>query len=151
MKKLRPRGGPWSTRVVHGMGLYGGPWAGSTGVVHWPESVFCIRPFNWKAEEGRKRNHVLTSLKEKKPIMVLPARWTTMNSHNIFMKLNLPSLDLTLYDDPPSAEILLSMVKESPYLLCWYASEPLLRSWTETWPALKEHSSFKIFIFLSWT
>ena len=40
------RGGPWtgSTEVVHGPGPWGGPWTGSTGVVHGPGSMFCIRP-----------------------------------------------------------------------------------------------------------
>ena len=41
-----PWGGPWtgSTEVVHGLGPWGGPCTGSTGVVHRPGSMFCIRP-----------------------------------------------------------------------------------------------------------
>ena len=31
--------------VVHGPGPRGGPWTGSTWVVHGPGSMFCIRPF----------------------------------------------------------------------------------------------------------
>ncbi len=30
--------------MVHGPGPQGGPWTGSTGVVHGPGSMFCIRP-----------------------------------------------------------------------------------------------------------
>ena len=49
--------GPWTRstvhRVVHGpgpqgwsmdLGPWGGPWTRSTGVVHGPGSMFCIRP-----------------------------------------------------------------------------------------------------------
>ena len=37
----------WSMDRVHEVvhGPQGGPWTGSTGVVHGPGSMFCIRPF----------------------------------------------------------------------------------------------------------
>ena len=34
--------------MVHGPGPWGGPWTGSTRVVHGPGSMFCIRPLESK-------------------------------------------------------------------------------------------------------
>ena len=48
-----------------------------------------------------------------------------------------PSVDLILYEEPPSAVIFLSIIMESPYSAFLYASLPLLRSWTETCPELE--------------
>lgn len=108
--------------------------------IDWTVDSFKKCDFDWKYT--RAHDTIMWYRSKNAPFWQLSINFDTADIHQILKGRNrldrtVPSVDLILYEEPPSAVIFLSIIMESPYSAFLYASLLLLRSWTETCPELE--------------